>query len=131
MREQKNSLMCASLTDGVLTFQQTLAKNAPSSSHQRWNPVMASSFQQQDANKRGQLDWQELQQHHQQHLMMGGTLDRHPQGSRSDVFQRQQSNMAAATSSSSSTPYSVYHTCERQQKKKVTIMEDNNTESSV
>jgi hypothetical protein len=59
---------------------------------------------------------QQQQQHHlqqQQQMRGGGTLGRVP-------------NVA-------STPYPVYHTCERPQnmKKKVTIVEDNNTESSV
>lgn len=53
---------------------------------------------------------------------MGGTLGRHPNNVR---YTAEGGNAPGHLP-----PYPLYHTCERQ-KKKVTIMEDNNTESSV
>ena len=76
--------------------------------------------------------------------MVGGTLGRHPmppptrfQHQNLASFRRQEANPELPPPPplepeyESASGYPMYHTCERREKKRVTIVEDNNTESSV
>ena len=69
--------------------------------------------------------FQQGQQQH--HIPRGGTLGRHPSGRQGFVDCHGGVLKPGGVPVS---PYPLYHTCERQ-KKRVTIVEDNNTESSV
>lgn len=80
------------------------------------------------------VDWPPMAGHHRGQFasIVGGTLGRAP--SRNPHFVAS-SNPAAGGNMSSFHGYPLYHTCERPSasasKKRVTIVEDNNTESSV
>lgn len=109
-------------------------------------PEALMDQQQQQQQRVPPIDeWTPLQQQH--HLIsaapphhrgqfasvMGGTLGRHHPGgggSRQANLHMQYSTLGMP--STNKAPYPLYHTCDRaQQKKRVTIVEDNNTESSV
>ena len=60
----------------------------------------------------------------------GGTLGRHPHQNGPGGVAMKQGGVAMKQGGVAVSPYPLYHTCERQ-KKRVTIVEDNNTESSV
>jgi len=87
----------------------------------------------------GQLmhhDWP-LPQRTQFASVMGGTLGRHPAAMMNPAAASRVPNLQYPVSSTSTfratAGYPLYHTCERppSSKKRVTIVEDNNTESSV